>query len=56
MALVNNLTGIQSNNSQIEHDTIERLLLVEKFGEDANDGLDIAIQQNNTLVKDLKSQ
>lgn len=33
---------MQSDNSEIETETIQRLQLIEKFGNDANDGLQAA--------------
>ena len=55
-ALVSNLTAIQNNNSAIELETIQRLQLVEKFGEDASEGLNVANQQSEALHVDLNSQ
>jgi len=35
---------MQGENSEIETETISRLLLIEKFGDDANNGLQLAKQ------------
>ena len=37
--LCDNLQVLQNNNSKIETETIQRLLLIEKFGLDATNGL-----------------
>jgi hypothetical protein len=47
---------LQNNNSKIETETIQRLLLIEKFGNDANNGLQLANQQNKKLHEDLNDQ
>jgi len=47
---------IQNNNSKIETETIQRLLLIEKFGNDASNGLQLATEQNQRLHEDLNDQ
>ena len=47
---------MQNDNSEIELETISRLQLIEKFGNDANNGLHQAKQQNSQLEYDLKQQ
>jgi hypothetical protein len=37
---------MQSENSEIETDIISRLQIIEKFGNDASNGLDFANDQN----------
>ena len=41
-ALCSNLKVMQNDNSEIETEAINRLQLIEKFGDDANQGLHIA--------------
>jgi len=41
-ALCKNLKVMQNDNSDIETETISRLQLIEKFGDDANQGLHVA--------------
>ena len=41
-ALCSNLKVMQNDNSEIETEAIKRLQLIEKFGDDANQGLHIA--------------
>jgi hypothetical protein len=43
---------MQNNNSEIELETIQRLLVVEQFGEDASNGLEAANRQWDQLVLD----
>jgi len=50
--LVTNLKAMQNNNSEIELETIQRLLVVEQFGEDACNGLEAANRQWDQLVLD----
>jgi hypothetical protein len=50
--LVTNLKAMQNNNSEIELETIQRLLVVEQFGEDASNGLEAANRQWDQLVLD----
>jgi len=47
---------MQSDNSEIETETIQRLQLIEKFGNDANNGLDAAKHENAKLLQDLAEQ
>ena len=54
--LCGNLKTMQSDNSEIETETIQRLQLIEKFGNDANNGLDAAKHENAKLLQDLAEQ
>lgn len=54
--LCSNLKAMQSDNSEIETETIQRLQLIEKFGNDASAGLQLANQQNQKLKQDLADQ
>ena len=45
--LVTNLKAMQNNNSEIELETIQRLQVVEQFGEDAAIGLESANKQGD---------
>lgn len=54
--LCTNLKVMQSDNSEIETETIQRLQLIEKFGNDASAGLQLASQQNQKLKQDLADQ
>jgi len=54
--LCNNLKVMQNDNAEIEQETISRLQLIEKFGQDANNGLELAKKQNAKLLKDLAEQ
>jgi hypothetical protein len=54
--LCTNLKVMQSDNSEIETETIQRLQLIEKFGNDASAGLQLANQQNAKLKQDLEDQ
>lgn len=54
--LVNNLKALQNDNSEIELETIQRLQLIEKFGNDAKNGLQQARQQQLQLEDDLAQQ
>jgi len=47
---------MQSDNSEIETETIQRLQLIEKFGNDANNGLEAAKHENAKLLQDLAEQ
>ena len=47
---------MQNDNAEIEQETISRLQLIEKFGQDANNGLQLAKKQNTKLLKDLAEQ
>ena len=47
---------MQNDNSEIETETIKRLQLLEKFGDDANQGLHIAKQQNETIKQVIQEQ
>lgn len=51
--LCTNLKVMQSDNAEIETETISRLQLIEKFGNDASAGLQVAQQQNQKLKQDL---
>ena len=55
-SLVNNMKAMQNENSQIELETIQRLQLVEKFGDDARSGLEQAKSQKERLDEDLSLQ
>lgn len=44
---------MQSDNAEIETETIQRLQLIEKFGNDASNDLQIALQQNQKLKNDF---
>lgn len=55
-ALCGNLKLMQSDNSEIETETIQRLQLISKFGNDASNGLQLAKQENSKLLKDLSEQ
>lgn len=52
-SLVSNLKYMQHNNSEIELETIKRLLLVEQFGIDARNGLEQATAQNTQIKNDI---
>jgi len=52
-ALQGNLKLMQSDNSEIETETIQRLQLIQKFGNDASNGLAQAKAENSKLIKDL---
>lgn len=54
--LCSNLKGLQNDNAEIETETIQRLQLIEKFGDDASAGLKVAEQQNQKLKQDLSDQ
>mmetsp|Transcript_5439 Transcript_5439/g.8430 ORF Transcript_5439/g.8430 Transcript_5439/m.8430 type:complete len:98 (+) Transcript_5439:398-691(+) len=47
---------MQNDNSEIETETISRLQLIEKFGNDAQSGLTLARQQNQKINQDLQEQ
>ena len=47
---------MQSDNSEIETETIQRLQLIQKFGDDASNGLAQAKSENSKLLKDLTEQ
>ena len=47
---------MQSDNSEIETETIQRLGLIQKFGNDASNGLQLAQHENSKLMKDLSEQ
>lgn len=47
---------MQSDNSEIETETIQRLQLIQKFGNDANNSLTHAKGENSKLLKDLSEQ
>ena len=55
-ALQGNLKLMQSDNSEIETETIQRLQLIQKFGNDASNGLAQAKAENSKLIKDLSEQ
>jgi len=54
--LVNNLKAMQNDNQEIELETIQRLQLIEKFGNDANENHHHAQGQHEQLEKDLANQ
>lgn len=47
---------MQNDNSEIETETIQRLQLIEKFGDDANQGLHTAKMQNSKIIKKIQDQ
>ena len=47
---------MQGDNSEIETETIQRLQLIEKFGNDASNGLQAAKQENMKLLQDHQEQ
>lgn len=47
---------MQNNNSEIELETIQRLQVVEQFGEDAAIGLESANKQGDQLAVDQEKQ
>lgn len=51
--MVNNLKAMQNDNQEIELETIQRLQLIEKFGNDANENHHHAQGQHEQLEKDL---
>lgn len=55
-SLQGNLKLMQSDNSEIETETIQRLQLIQKFGDDASNGLAQAKSENSKLLKDLSEQ
>jgi len=54
--LCSNLKVMQNDNSEIETETIQRLQLIEKFGDDANQGLHAAKMQNTKIIKKIQDQ
>jgi hypothetical protein len=44
---------MQNDNSEIEAETISRLQLIEKFGQDAKDGLEVAMVQRQGIKTDI---
>lgn len=55
-ALSTNLKFMQSDNSEIETDTIARLQIIDKFGQDAAQGLALAKQNESKISSDLQEQ
>ena len=47
---------MQNDNADIETETIQRLQLIEKFGDDANQGLLVAKQENTKILQDIQDQ